>query len=92
MAATVEENYYWFKKHVANLVKNYQDLYVVIKDKQVYSAYKSFTEAYDDMVFVKKESLGTFIIQLCSLDERKTSVKVYTPVLQDSNIAKEMKS
>ena len=34
------------------------------------------------MVFNKKEELGSFIIQMCSLDKEKTTVKIYTPFWQ----------
>ena len=75
----IEENYEWFKKHLLNLVKDYNDKYIVIQDKKVIASYDSYSEAYNDIVFNKKLELGSFIIQMCSLDKDKTTVKIYTP-------------
>lgn len=78
----IEENYEWFKKHLINLVKDYNDKYIVIQDKKVIASYDSYSEAYNDIVFNKKLELGSFIIQMCSLDKDKTTVKIYTPFWQ----------
>ena len=79
---SIEENWEWFKKHLLELVKDYNDKYVVVQNKKVIAAYDSYSEAYNDMVFNKKEELGSFIIQMCSLDKEKTTVKIYTPFWQ----------
>jgi hypothetical protein len=69
-------NYEWFKANLPELVKTYDDQYVVIKEKAVIAAYPSFSEAFDETL--KTEEPGTFIIQLCSLDESKTMIKYYS--------------
>ena len=73
----LRDNYEWFEKELPELVKAYEDLYVVIKKKNVIAAYPSFETAFDETI--KAEVPGTFIIQLCSLDESKTTQKFYTP-------------
>ena len=73
----LHDNYEWFEKELPELVKAYEDQYVVIKRKSVIAAYPSFEKAFDEII--KSEVPGTFIIQLCSLDESKTVQKYYTP-------------
>ena len=71
------DNYEWFEKELSELVKAHEDQYVVIKKKNVIAAYSSFEKAFDETI--KTEPPGTFIIQLCSLNESKTVQKFYTP-------------
>jgi hypothetical protein len=66
----VKKNYAWFEKNLPELVKSYEDKYVVIKEEKLLSAYETFDEAFNETV--KTEDLGTFIIQFCSLDKGKT--------------------
>ena len=77
MDQIVNENYDWFKENLKELIKDYDDKYIVIKDKKILSSYDSYAQAYHDTI--TKEKIGTFIIQLCSLDEDKTIVKIYSP-------------
>jgi hypothetical protein len=73
----VEKNYAWFTENLPELVKLYEDKYVVLKNESLLAAYDTFDEAFEKTV--KTEDLGTFIIQLCSMDKEKTTVKFYTP-------------
>ena len=73
----LRDNYEWFEKKLPELIEVYEDQYVVIKNKNVLAAYSSFEKAFDETI--KTEVPGTFIIQLCSLDESKTVQKFYTP-------------
>ena len=73
-----DRNYDWFKENLPILVNMYDDQYVVIKNEDVIASYPSFDEAFDEML--KTEAPGTFIIQLCSLDESKTTLKFYSRV------------
>ena len=73
----LRDNYEWFEKELPELSKTFEDQYVVIKKKNVIAAYPSFEQAFDETI--KAEVPGTFIIQLCSLDESKTVQKFYTP-------------
>jgi hypothetical protein len=72
-----ERNYEWFEKNLPDLVLKYDDQYVVIKEEAVIASYPSFETALVETV--KTETPGTFIIQLCSLDESKTTQTIYTP-------------
>ena len=76
--ASVDRNYDWFKEKMPTLVDKYDNKYVVIKNEAVIASYSSFDEAFDETL--KTEEPGTFIIQLCSLDESKTTLKFYSRV------------
>jgi hypothetical protein len=81
-----EKNYAWFKENLPELVKSYEDKYVVIKDEKLLAAYDAFNEAFDETI--KTEKPGMFIIQLCSMDEEKTTVRICTPFwLNDLNLS-----
>lgn len=71
-----DRNYAWFERNLPELVKKYEDRYVVIKDEKVLNNYPSFDEAF--IQTTKNEVPGTFIIQLCSLDEKKTGQTFYS--------------
>ena len=73
---SVDDNYTWFKDNLSELVKVYDDKYIVIKDKSVLSAYNSFDEAFTKTSETEKS--GTYIIQLCSLDNKKTGQTFFT--------------
>ena len=65
---TIKDNYSYFKKHLTELMQDYYGKYIVIKDCQTIGSYDSFENAYHETI--KKEKLGTFIIQHCvSLEE-----------------------
>ena len=68
---TALENYTWFKENLSELVKQYADLYIAIKDKSVVGAFKSMRDATAAMS--EREQPGTYIIQLCTQDEKKTT-------------------
>lgn len=76
----LHDNYEWFEKELPELVKTYENQYVVIKDKAVLAVYPAFETAFNETI--KTEAPGTFIIQLCSLDESKTVHMFYTPRVQ----------
>jgi hypothetical protein len=73
---SANRNYEWFKKNLSELVLKYEDQHVVVKDEAVIAAYPSFETALVETI--KTEAPGTFIIQLCSLDESKTTVSIPT--------------
>jgi hypothetical protein len=76
MVDDASRNYKWFKDNLTELVKEYDDKHIVIKDRRVIGAYDSFSEAFEDTKF--KEKGNEYIIQLCSTDESKTLVKFHT--------------
>ena len=57
-------NYSYFKDNLSELVKKYDNSFVVIKDCCVIGSYDDFETAYVETT--KTESLGTFIIQHCT--------------------------
>ena len=73
---SVDDNYTWFKDNLPELVKKYDDKYIVIKNKSVLSVYSSFDDAFTKTSEMEKS--GTYIIQLCSLDNKKTSQTFFT--------------
>ena len=70
------ENYHWFESKLPELVKKYEGRYVVVKNCEILSDYGTFEEAFTETI--KTETLGTFIIQLCSEDKAKTVQTYYT--------------
>lgn len=73
---SADKNYDWFRRNLNELVKDYDNQYVVIKDEGILASYTSFDEAFNETV--KTEKPGTFLIQLCSLDETKTAQTFFT--------------
>ncbi|MDR1019321.1 MAG: hypothetical protein LBL73_01060 [Synergistaceae bacterium] len=68
--ATPRENYEWFQENLPALEKQHGDKYVVIRDRQVIAVFGNQREAFESMR-KRRERPGTFIIQLCSSDEKK---------------------
>ena len=60
---TIKKNYTYFRKHLPELMQDYYNKYIVIKDCKVIGSYDTFANAYHETL--KKESLGAFIIQHC---------------------------
>jgi hypothetical protein len=78
-----DRNYEWFKRNLPALADKYDDRYVVVKNEAVIASYPSFDEALVETL--RTETPGTFIIQLCSLDESKTTLKFYSRVRFESD-------
>ena len=74
--SSVDANYTWFKDNLPELVKVYDDKYIVIKNKSVLAAYNSFDDAFTKISETEKS--GTYIIQLCSLDKNKIGQTFFT--------------
>ena len=66
-------NYIFFKDSLQSLVSEYNGKYIVIKDQRVIASYDNFDEAYTETM--KKEKLGSFIIQHCTPDALMPSAK-----------------
>ncbi|MDR0294112.1 MAG: hypothetical protein LBH95_08180 [Oscillospiraceae bacterium] len=75
-----EDNYGYFTEHLDELVAQYPEQFVVIKNRAVIGSYGSFDEAYQETV--KTEPLGTFLIQQCAGDSR-----TYTAYFANHNAA-----
>lgn len=70
------ENYNYFEAHIDELCEKYSGKHVVIKDSKVIGVYDSFDRAYTETI--KEEVLGTFLIQLCSKNEKDTASYFYS--------------
>lgn len=62
-----DKNFEYFNDNFQVLYEEYADKFLVIKDQGVIGIYDSFDEAYSETI--KKEKIGTFLIQLCRNDE-----------------------
>lgn len=58
----LDAEFKYFLEHHEELVKKYENKYVVIKGDQVLGAYDAQIDAYNESK--KKHELGTFLIQL----------------------------
>ncbi len=59
----MEKEFKYYLKHQSELVKKYNGKFIVLKNEKVIGVYDSHSEAYNQTV--KKEELGTFLIQHC---------------------------
>jgi len=59
----MDKNYEYFVNNLKDLLTNYDEKFIVIKNQDVIASYDSFDEAY--AATIKKEKLGDFIIQHC---------------------------
>lgn len=63
----LETEFEYFLENQEFLKKDYPDQFVVIKNKKVIAHYPSFAVAYSETL--KKEKIGTFIIQSTRKEE-----------------------
>ena len=61
------KDYNWFLENYSELFKKYGNVYLAIKDQTVLGSYSSYGDGLRDTL--KKEEIGTFIIQRCCADE-----------------------
>jgi hypothetical protein len=66
-----KQDYEYFLQNTGQFYKEYGPQYLVIKNKNVIGAYANFDDALGSTM--KKESLGTFLIQEC-LENREKAV------------------
>ncbi len=64
----LEKEFKYFKDNQTALYAEYPDKYIVIKDERVLFSDDTFEKALSKAVEGKLE-VGTFIVQLCSVDE-----------------------
>ena len=60
-----DSDYKWFCDNISNLFFDYGYSYLAIKNKKILGVYNSLIDGYKDML-IRKEKLGTFIIQRCA--------------------------
>ena len=66
MSKPLEKEFKYYIENRDDLAKKYNDKYVVIKDRKVIGVYDSEITAIQETS--KNESLGTFLVQECTLD------------------------
>ena len=71
MKNNLEKEFKYFLDHQKELVEQYGDKFIVIKNQEVIGVYASESEAFTETQ--KKHALGTFLIQEC-----KPGTDVYT--------------
>lgn len=59
----LEKSFKYYLKHQSELVKKYNEKFIVIKNEKVIGVFTSHSEAYNETV--KEHELGTFLIQHC---------------------------
>jgi len=74
--SALEKEFDFFLEHQAELVKEYNGKYIVIKDQKILGAYDDQLEAVEETL--KVHALGTFIVQLCTPGSEAYSLTFYT--------------
>ncbi len=69
----------YFLSHKDELLKQYENKYIVIKAEKVIGVYDSEIEAYEKAQ--KENELGTFLIQLVSKDENTYNQTFHSRVM-----------
>lgn len=64
MSKPLEKEFEYYVKNQKKLVKQYNNKYIVIKNKEVIGVYDSEIEAVQETS--KNEPLGTFLVQKCT--------------------------
>jgi len=59
----IEKEFKYYLNNQSDLINKYNKKFIVIKNEKVIGVYTSHSEAYNETV--KKEELGTFLIQHC---------------------------
>lgn len=72
------EDFQWFVNNYEKFQKKYGNCYIVIKDKKVLGAYKTFGEGVHETS--KKYEIGTFIVQECAVDRKAYISYYYSPM------------
>ena len=67
----LNEEFEYYLENQKKLAKKHENKILVIKGKQVIGVYDSKKEALEETV--KDHDLGTFLIQLCSIDPNSTT-------------------
>jgi hypothetical protein len=75
----IENEFKYYLAHQAELVEKYNGKFIVLKNEQVIGSYDSNREAYSETV--KKETLGTFLIQHCTPGSESYSQTFHSQVI-----------
>jgi hypothetical protein len=77
----LEKEFEYYKTHQPELVRMYNDKFIVIKDEIVIGSYASHAEAYNEAA--KKNEPGTFLIQHCTPGTESYTQTFYSRVIFD---------
>ncbi len=75
----LDKEYQYYKKHRAELLKQYRNKFIVIKEAKIIGSYPTEREAYEDTI--KKHKIGTFLIQQCLSLEKNPPKTFYSRVV-----------
>ena len=75
----LDKEYTFYKNNKAELLRKYEDKFIVIISESVVGVYNSETEAYNDSV--SKHKLGTFLIQHCVKNEEEAKQIFHSRVI-----------
>lgn len=78
----LKKEFKYYLEHQDELVKQYFGKFIVLKGGQVIGVYSSHSEAYNETV--KKEDLGTFLIQHCLPGKDSHSQTFHSQVIINS--------
>lgn len=75
----LEKEFQYYLDNQEELVKKYQDKYVVIKGEEIIGVYDSDEEAYFNTI--KEHEEGTFLIQFCEKGESSYTQSFHSRVV-----------
>jgi hypothetical protein len=81
MSGALEKEFKWYREHQEELVKLYNGRFVVIKGCEVIGSFDSELEAVQETI--KKDELGTFLIQKCEPGTESYTQTYHSRVLFD---------
>ncbi|HYF83471.1 MAG TPA: DUF5678 domain-containing protein [Clostridia bacterium] len=75
---SLEKEFQYYIKNLDELIKKYEDKYIVIKNGQVLNAYETIDDAIIETK--KTEELGTFLVQKCQANEESYTQSYHSRV------------
>jgi len=76
MSKPLEKEFKYYLDNQAKLIKKYNRKIIVIKNQKVIGVYDSEVEAVQETS--KDETLGTFLVQKCTLGEKDYTIILYS--------------
>jgi len=73
----LDREFDWFIDNQTQLIPHYNGKFVVVKNFKVIGSYSTFDAAIKETI--KKEELGTFIVQKCSVNPADNVVIIHSP-------------
>ncbi len=79
MSELLKKEYEFYLKNYDELIKQYAGKFLTIKDEKIIGIYNSDEEAYTQTI--KNHELGTFLIQFCSVEDKKNIQTFHSRVI-----------